>query len=120
MNTTSASVLSTLSCTSQDLDEEDAKDRERKAREDAAKSEFERLQADRKLLPIYPYRQQLIDAVHEHQIVIIVGETGSGKTTQVCDSAACMATSRAVLPSCQLWTPSMPVNSLTLSQRQVA
>lgn len=65
------------------MDEEEALERERKARADAAKSEFEKLQADRALLPIYPYRQQLIDAVHEHQIVIIVGETGSGKTTQV-------------------------------------
>lgn len=68
----------------QDLDEEEAQERERKARADAAKSEFEAAGADAlTLLPIYPYRQQLIDAVHEHQIVIIVGETGSGKTTQV-------------------------------------
>ncbi|EIE19374.1 P-loop containing nucleoside triphosphate hydrolase protein [Coccomyxa subellipsoidea C-169] len=66
-----------------DLDEEQALDRERKEREDAAKSEFERLQADRKLLPIFPYREQLLQAVAEHQIVIIVGETGSGKTTQI-------------------------------------
>lgn len=64
------------------MDEEQQLDRERKEREDAAKSEFERLQADRKLLPIFPYREQLLQAVAEHQIVIIVGETGSGKTTQ--------------------------------------
>ena len=67
----------------QDLDEEQAQERERKERADAAKSEFEKLQADRKLLPIYPYREALLQAVAEHQIVIIVGETGSGKTTQV-------------------------------------
>jgi len=48
----------------------------------AAKSEFEKLQADRALLPMFPYRDQLLAAVEAHQIVIIVGETGSGKTTQ--------------------------------------
>eukprot|EP00004_Rigifila_ramosa_P012695 TRINITY_DN2767_c0_g2_i6.p1 TRINITY_DN2767_c0_g2~~TRINITY_DN2767_c0_g2_i6.p1 ORF type:complete len:887 (+),score=255.67 TRINITY_DN2767_c0_g2_i6:521-3181(+) len=37
----------------------------------------------RKLLPIYPYRQELLDAVEAHQVLIIVGETGSGKTTQI-------------------------------------
>jgi tRNA A37 threonylcarbamoyladenosine biosynthesis protein TsaE len=31
---------------------------------------------------MFPYRDQLLAAVEAHQIVIIVGETGSGKTTQ--------------------------------------
>ena len=48
-----------------------------------AKSDHEKLLAERKLLPIYPYREQLLDAVAEYQVVVIVGETGSGKTTQV-------------------------------------
>ena len=39
-------------------------------------------------MPIYPYREALLQAVAEHQIVIIVGETGSGKTTQVGGQAA--------------------------------
>lgn len=66
----------------QDLDEEAAADREREAKKAAAKSEFEALQAERAALPIFPYRDQLLEAVAEHQILIIVGETGSGKTTQ--------------------------------------
>ncbi|KAF9318340.1 hypothetical protein BG003_011353 [Podila horticola] len=37
----------------------------------------------RESLPIYEYRQELLDAVAEHQVLIIVGETGSGKTTQL-------------------------------------
>lgn len=37
----------------------------------------------RAALPIYPYRQGLIDAINQYQVLIIVGETGSGKTTQV-------------------------------------
>jgi len=41
------------------------------------------LQDVRRKLPIYPYREELLQAVEEHQIIIIVGETGSGKTTQI-------------------------------------
>ncbi|GJJ74976.1 pre-mRNA-splicing factor ATP-dependent RNA helicase DHX16 [Entomortierella parvispora] len=37
----------------------------------------------RESLPIYQYRQELLDAIEEHQVLIIVGETGSGKTTQL-------------------------------------
>ncbi|XP_062168668.1 pre-mRNA-splicing factor ATP-dependent RNA helicase DEAH1-like [Alnus glutinosa] len=48
-----------------------------------AKSAFEKLQEDRKTLPIYPYRDELLKAVHDHQVLVIVGETGSGKTTQI-------------------------------------
>ncbi|XP_031118889.1 pre-mRNA-splicing factor ATP-dependent RNA helicase DEAH1-like isoform X3 [Ipomoea triloba] len=48
-----------------------------------AKSAFEKLQADRKTLPIYPYRDELLQAINDHQVLVIVGETGSGKTTQI-------------------------------------
>lgn len=34
-------------------------------------------------LPIYQYRDELLQAFADHQILIIVGETGSGKTTQL-------------------------------------
>lgn len=49
----------------------------------AAKTMSEKLQDDRKLLPIYAYREELLQAVNDHQILVIVGETGSGKTTQI-------------------------------------
>ncbi|XP_073049429.1 pre-mRNA-splicing factor ATP-dependent RNA helicase DEAH1-like isoform X1 [Primulina eburnea] len=49
----------------------------------AAKSAFEKLQNDRKTLPIYPYREELLQAIRDHQVLVIVGETGSGKTTQI-------------------------------------
>ncbi|KAL4384317.1 hypothetical protein GQ457_15G006130 [Hibiscus cannabinus] len=48
-----------------------------------SKSELEKLQEDRKTLPIYPYRDDLLKAVEEYQVLVIVGETGSGKTTQI-------------------------------------
>jgi pre-mRNA-splicing factor ATP-dependent RNA helicase DHX16 len=37
----------------------------------------------RKSLPIYSYREELLEAVKQFQTLIIVGETGSGKTTQL-------------------------------------
>ena len=37
----------------------------------------------RKSLPIYPFREDLMNAVENHQVLIIEGETGSGKTTQI-------------------------------------
>ncbi|XP_067865713.1 LOW QUALITY PROTEIN: pre-mRNA-splicing factor ATP-dependent RNA helicase DHX16 [Heterodontus francisci] len=41
------------------------------------------LQEVRRSLPVFPYRQDLLAAIAEHQILIIEGETGSGKTTQI-------------------------------------
>ncbi|VBB30867.1 unnamed protein product [Acanthocheilonema viteae] len=37
----------------------------------------------RKSLPVYTYRDEFVQAVHDHQVLIIEGETGSGKTTQL-------------------------------------
>ncbi|MCD7457010.1 Pre-mRNA-splicing factor ATP-dependent RNA helicase DEAH1 [Datura stramonium] len=48
-----------------------------------AKSAFGKLQEDRKTLPIYSYRDELLQAINDHQVLVIVGETGSGKTTQI-------------------------------------
>lgn len=45
--------------------------------------ESNKLQKDRVSLPVYQYRTSLLEAVRDYQILIIVGETGSGKTTQI-------------------------------------
>jgi ATP-dependent RNA helicase DHX8/PRP22 len=37
----------------------------------------------RESLPVYRFRNELIKAVHDNQLLIVVGDTGSGKTTQV-------------------------------------
>ncbi|XP_077142099.1 pre-mRNA-splicing factor ATP-dependent RNA helicase DHX16-like isoform X1 [Ranitomeya variabilis] len=37
----------------------------------------------RRSLPVFPYRSELLQAIADHQILIIEGETGSGKTTQI-------------------------------------
>jgi pre-mRNA-splicing factor ATP-dependent RNA helicase DHX15/PRP43 len=34
-------------------------------------------------LPVYEFKDSFIDIVRNHQIVVLVGETGSGKTTQI-------------------------------------
>jgi len=39
--------------------------------------------AERKKLPIYEGRQALVQAVRDNKCLVIVGETGSGKTTQL-------------------------------------
>lgn len=41
------------------------------------------LRQQREFLPIYQCRQELLQVIRENQIVVIVGETGSGKTTQL-------------------------------------
>lgn len=49
----------------------------------AAEAKAASIDDTRKSLPIYTYREQLLAAVAEYQVLIIVGETGSGKTTQI-------------------------------------
>lgn len=39
------------------------------------------LKEQREYLPIYNVKEELLTVVRENRIVIIVGETGSGKTT---------------------------------------
>ncbi|KAF9454217.1 P-loop containing nucleoside triphosphate hydrolase protein [Macrolepiota fuliginosa MF-IS2] len=41
------------------------------------------IQDQRKSLPIYKLRDQLLQAIGDHQVLIVVGDTGSGKTTQM-------------------------------------
>ncbi|XP_008155603.2 pre-mRNA-splicing factor ATP-dependent RNA helicase DHX16 [Eptesicus fuscus] len=41
------------------------------------------IQAVRRSLPVFPFREELLAAIASHQVLIIEGETGSGKTTQI-------------------------------------
>lgn len=45
--------------------------------------ELEEIKKGRENLPIFPYREELLAAVRDYQVLVIVGETGSGKTTQI-------------------------------------
>ncbi|RDA90510.1 hypothetical protein CP533_0837 [Ophiocordyceps camponoti-saundersi (nom. inval.)] len=44
---------------------------------------FQAMLASRKQLPMWQFRPQVLDAVDKNQVVIICGETGCGKSTQV-------------------------------------
>jgi pre-mRNA-splicing factor ATP-dependent RNA helicase DHX16 len=50
---------------------------------DAAEKKKLSIEETRKSLPIYAYRDEFLQALEQYQVLIIVGETGSGKTTQL-------------------------------------
>lgn len=50
---------------------------------DAAEQRVKSIDQVRKSLPVYEWREELLKAIEEFQVLIIVGETGSGKTTQL-------------------------------------
>lgn len=55
--------------------------KENEAVSDFAKSKS--ISQQRQYLPIYSVREELLQVIRENQVVIVVGETGSGKTTQL-------------------------------------
>ena len=46
-------------------------------------SQTKTIQEQREYLPIFSVREELLSVIRENQVTIIVGETGSGKTTQL-------------------------------------
>ncbi|GAA5870668.1 hypothetical protein JCM8547_005025 [Rhodosporidiobolus lusitaniae] len=48
-----------------------------------AKEEAARLLVGRKELPVYGAKDEILKGIEEHDTVIVLGETGSGKTTQI-------------------------------------
>ncbi|EIW72797.1 hypothetical protein TREMEDRAFT_70811 [Tremella mesenterica DSM 1558] len=49
----------------------------------AAEKKAMSIQETRQSLPIYEFRDELLEAIAEHQVLVVVAETGSGKTTQL-------------------------------------
>ena len=49
----------------------------------AAEAKAKSIEETRKSLPIYQFREQLLQAIEMYQCLIVIGETGSGKTTQM-------------------------------------
>lgn len=41
------------------------------------------IESTRRSLPVFSLREELLDAIDQNQVLIVVGETGSGKTTQL-------------------------------------
>lgn len=50
---------------------------------DNIKTDKKKIEAQRKSLPVYACRDELLHLIRENKVVIVVGETGSGKTTQL-------------------------------------
>ena len=48
-----------------------------------AEQKIRTIEETRKSLPVYAYRDELLQAIDRYQVLIVVGETGSGKTTQL-------------------------------------
>ncbi len=46
-------------------------------------SQSKSITEQRTFLPVYTVRSQLLQTIRDHQVIIVVGETGSGKTTQL-------------------------------------
>ncbi|XP_071946737.1 probable ATP-dependent RNA helicase DHX34 [Antedon mediterranea] len=42
-----------------------------------------KLKEDKKNLPIYQFKDKIVEALQEHQVIIVAGDTGCGKSTQV-------------------------------------
>ncbi|EEA07701.1 pre-mRNA-splicing factor ATP-dependent RNA helicase PRP16, putative [Cryptosporidium muris RN66] len=47
------------------------------------KASYRDMQQVRKTLPVFAMKEELLNLIYEHPIVVVVGETGSGKTTQL-------------------------------------
>ena len=69
--------------TDDDDDGDDEEEVERKLAAIAKQGKREKMKASREALPSFPYRQEFLDAVAANQVLIIVAETGAGKTTQL-------------------------------------
>ena len=44
---------------------------------------YEEIQQGRRKLPAYARREDILEAINNNQVIVISGETGCGKTTQV-------------------------------------
>ena len=57
-----------------------------KVDQDGGKSDFSRqktIKQQREYLPVFAVRQELLQLIRDNSVIIVVGETGSGKTTQL-------------------------------------
>ena len=76
----SDSDSSTSSSEGDDDDDEDDDEEPKMAAIDNSKMTIQEV---RRSLPVYPFKESLLAAIRDHQVLIVEGETGSGKTTQI-------------------------------------
>ncbi|KAL5004825.1 hypothetical protein ScPMuIL_018281 [Solemya velum] len=46
-------------------------------------SKLKKLKHDQENLPIFQYREKIVDMIQKHKVVVVAGDTGCGKSTQV-------------------------------------
>uniref|UniRef100_UPI00398F87C7 ATP-dependent RNA helicase DHX29 n=1 Tax=Pristiophorus japonicus TaxID=55135 RepID=UPI00398F87C7 len=44
---------------------------------------FQKLLKDRQMLPVFQHKMQILETLRRHRVVVVAGETGSGKSTQI-------------------------------------
>ena len=49
----------------------------------SAKKKRQAVKSQRETLPIFPFRKKIVDTIRSSSVVVIVGATGSGKSTQI-------------------------------------
>lgn len=52
---------------------------------------YEDIQTTRRKLPAYARQEDILEAINNNQVVVISGETGCGKTTQVSITVRCLS-----------------------------
>jgi HrpA-like RNA helicase len=62
--------------------------------------------AVREALPVFGYRAQLIAAINDHPVVVVEGDTGCGKTTQVPQPTPSPQPNPNPNPKLEPWPPS--------------
>ena len=76
------------------------------------------LQEQRRFLPVYDCRDELLQVIRENQVVVVVGETGSGKTTQVCIVVSgCVCMLHDAAQGLCLLLPALTVDFVNMSMR---
>ena len=43
-----------------------------------------KIRTDQQNLPIYQFKSDIIETIRQNQVVVVAGDTGCGKSTQVC------------------------------------
>lgn len=52
-------------------------------RKQQSSSRYERLLQERQQLPVFKHRHSIVETLKKHRVLVVAGETGSGKSTQV-------------------------------------
>ncbi|XP_055546297.1 ATP-dependent DNA/RNA helicase DHX36 [Wyeomyia smithii] len=82
------------------------------------KETFSEMKKSRERLPVHGTRQEILDTIDKHQVILVKGETGSGKTTQIPQFILDQAMVEKRGTTCRvLCTQPRRISAITLSER---